>query len=155
MKKEILFSALFYLLGHNSALCMDPQDMATLHQAGLDGETIQVIIQEQVIETCAFTVQEIVDLKRAGMDNVTIRKLIQSASFMKDVEPIEYGNDIRPIRFSSAKDLIELKEAGISDAVILEIVSGIEKKDGEEYDRAWQLLENMGLIIDERRNNIH
>ena len=130
---------------------MDPQDMVKLQKGGIDGETIQVILQEKVIETCAFTAQEILDLKRAGMNNATIRKVVQSASFMRDTEPIEYGKDIRPIRFSSVKDLIELKEAGISDEVIQAIVSGIEKKDSEDYDRAWQMLENMGLIIDKRR----
>lgn len=129
---------------------MDAQDMVKLQEGGIDGGTIQVIIQEKSIETCAFTAQEILDLKRAGMDNATIRKVVQSASFMRDTEPIEYGKDIRPIRFSSIKDLIELKEAGISDEVIRAIVSGIEKKDSEDYDRAWQMLENMGLIIDER-----
>jgi len=146
----ILFSTLFPLLASNPGLCMDPQDMVKLQKGGIDGETIQVIIQEKVIETCAFKAQEILELKRAGMNNATIRKVVQSASFMRDTEPIEYGKDIRPIRFSSIKDLIKLKEAGISDEVIQAIVSGIEKKDSEDYDRAWQMLENMGLIIDER-----
>ena len=147
----ILFSGLFSLIICNPGLCLDAQDMVRLQEGGIDGETIQVIIREKSIETCAFTAQEILDLKRAGMNNATIRKVVQSASFMKDTDPIEYGKQIRPVRFSSVEDLIKLKKAGISDEVIMAIVSGIERKEREDYDRAWQMLESMGLIIDERR----
>ena len=147
----ILLITLFSLVVCNPGLCMDPQDMVRLQEGGIDGETIQVIIREKSIETCAFTAQEILNLKKAGMNNATIRKVVQSTSFMKDTDPIEYGKEIRPVRFSSVADLIALKEAGISDEVILSIVSGIERKDREDYDRAWQMLESMGLIIDERR----
>ena len=147
----ILFSILFSLIVCNPGLCMNAQDLIMLQEGGIDGETIQVIIRDKSIDTCAFTALEILDQKRAGMNNATIRQVVQSASFMKDTDPIEYGKEIRPVRFSSVEDLIALKEAGISDETIMAIVSGIERKERGDYDRAWQMLENMGLIIDERR----
>jgi hypothetical protein len=152
MKKSILnitltFFATFIVC--NSGFCLDAVDIVKLSNAGVNDETIQTIKREKIIETCAFTVQEILELKGAGLSNATIRKVLESASFMKDAEPIEYGKDIRPIKFSSVKDIIDLKQAGISDEVIQAIVSGTkEVHNQEEYNRAWKMLENMGIIID-------
>ena len=154
MKNSILnitlsFIATFTIV--NTGLCLDAVDIVKLSDAGLNDETIQAIEREKIIETCAFTVQEILDLKGAGLSNATIRKVMESASFMKDTNPIEYGKDIRPIRFSSVKDIIDLKQAGISNEVIQAIVSGTkEVHNDEEYNRAWKMLENMGIIIDKR-----
>ncbi len=153
MKKTvsyILFSILFIHFVCNPGLCLDGKDILRLKKGGISENNILLIVQEKIIETCAFTVEEIISLKRAGMSNETIGKIIENASFMKDTETIEYGKDIRPIKFSSVKDIIELKNAGISDVVILAIISGSEEKDSEDYDRAWKMLENMGLIVDER-----
>ena len=141
------FIAIFIVC--NPGLCLDAVDIVKLSNAGVNDETIQTIKREKIIETCAFTVQEILELKGAGLSNATIRKVLESASFMKDAEPIEYGKDIRPIKFSSVKDIIDLKQAGISDEVIQAIVSGTkEVYNEEEYKRAWRMLENMGIIID-------
>ena len=154
MKQSILnitlsFIATFIIV--NTGLCLDAVDIVKLSNAGVNDETIQTIEREKIIETCAFTVQEILDLKGAGLSNATIRKVMESASFMKDTNPIEYGKDIRPIKFSSVKDIIDLKQAGISDEVIQAIVSGTEEvHNDEEYNRAWKMLENMGIIIDKR-----
>lgn len=141
---------LFCLVFSGQGFCLDSKDIVELKKGGINGETIQVIIQEKVIETCAFTVQDILKLREAGMSNITLRKVIQSASFMKDTEPIQYGKDIRPIRFTSVENIIDLKKAGISDEVIKAIVSGVIMVDNEEYYRAWTMLEKMGLILDER-----
>ena len=148
--KTIFFlSAVF--IACNPAFCLDAEDIIKLSKAGIDRETLQTIEREKIIETCAFTVQDILDLRAAGLSNATIRKVLESASFMKDTEPIEYGKDIRPIKFTSAKDIIALKQAGISDDVIQAIVSGTkEVHNQEEYHRAWSMLENMGIIIDKR-----
>ena len=148
---KILFSLSVVFIVYNPAFCLDATDIVALSKAGIDHETVQTIEREKIIETCAFTVQDILDLKAAGLSNTTIRKILESASFMKDTEPIEYGKDIRPIKFTSVKDIIVLKEAGISDDVIRAIVSGTkEVHNQEEYDRAWSMLENMGIIIDKR-----
>ena len=39
------------------------EDILRLSKAGIGSETIHVIIKEKVIETCAFSVQELIDLK--------------------------------------------------------------------------------------------
>lgn len=153
MKKIVsytLFTLLFIHSVCNLGLCLDGKDILRLRKGGISENTILLIIQEKIIETCAFTVEEILSLRRAGMSNETILKIIENASFMKDSKTIEYGKDIRPVKFSSVKDIIELKHAGISDEIIQAIVSGSEEKDSEDYDKAWKMLENMGLIVDER-----
>lgn len=154
MKTSILKFIFFLsavLIVCNPAFCLDATDIVALSKAGIDHETIQTIEREKIIETCAFSVQDILDLRGAGLSNSTIRKILESASFMKDTKTIEYGKDIRPIKFTSAKDIIALKEAGISDDIIRAIVSGTrEVHNQEEYDRAWSMLENMGIIIDKR-----
>ncbi len=147
----IIFIILFTDFISNVGLCLDAKDILKLKNGGISEETVLILIEEKIIETCAFTVEEILSLKRAGMTNETIRKIVMSASFIKDNKIIEYGKEIRPIKFSSVKDIIELKNAGISDEVIQAIVSGSLKKENEENDNAWKMLENMGLIVDERK----
>ena len=153
MKKKltyIFFTILFIPLVCDPGLCLDGKDIVKLKEGGISDAVIQLVMQEKIIETCAFTVDEILSMKRAGMGNETILKIIENASFMKDAKTIEYGKDIRPVRFSSVEDIIELKRAGISDEVIEAIVSGSDEINSEDYDRAWRMLENMGLIVDER-----
>jgi len=153
MKKHISFFIflLFNLfLRCHQGYCLDGDDIVRLKEAGIDGNTIQLIISEKVIETCAFSVQEIINLKKCGMENETIRTLIESGSFMKDAGTILYGNDIKMIKFTSVNDIIKLKDAGISDDVIKAIISGEKKDYDKEYQRAWEMLENMGIIIDDR-----
>ena len=130
--------------------CLDADGIASLKQAGIDGETIQVIIREKVIETCAFTVQEILELKKSGMSNETIRMVVENASFMKDTEPIIYGQDIKPIKLTTVDDIIDFKNAGVSDEVIEALISRTKDGDDEDRERAWQMLRNMGIIIDRR-----
>ena len=152
MKKPILNIILLIfasLILYNPGFCLDGNDIIRMKEAGIDDDTLQAIIREKVIETCAFSVQEILDLKKSGMRNETIRMVVESASFMKDTDPIEYGNEIRSIKFTTVKDIIYLKNAGISDEVIKAIISGT-KKDDDEHKRAWEMLKNMGIIIDER-----
>lgn len=153
MKKTISAVVIFSLASlvlPGLGFCLDGKDIVRLKEAGIDGETIQVIAREKVIETCAFTVQEILDLKKAGMGNETIRKVVESASFMKDTEPIEYGDDVKLIKFATVNDIILLKNAGISDEVIEEIISGTKSEDDENHKRAWEMLKNMGIILDKR-----
>ena len=86
-----------------------------LKNAKLTDETIELVMREKVVETCAFTVEEILALKKAGLSDKTIQMLITEHSFMKASEPILYGKDIRSIKFTTASDLIELKNAGLSE----------------------------------------
>ncbi len=109
------------------------------------------MVEEKIIETCAFTVKEIVDLKNAGLSDETIRILIKHGSFMKERAPVVYGKDIKSIKFNTVKDIIELKNAGISDEVIRAIITYASKdSNDEERGKAWDMLKNMGIIVDKR-----
>ena len=63
------------------AFPLDGEDIAALRKAGISGETIQTIIDEKAIETCAFTVQGIVDMKKSGLSDEAIRGIIQTRFF--------------------------------------------------------------------------
>jgi len=144
----VLLSILVPLLISVQAFSLDSKDMVRLKTAGISEETIQTIIDEKVIETCAFTVQEILDLKKAGISDEAICGIIKKGSFMKDAAPVVYGNNARSIKSMSTKDIIELKKAGVSDDVIKSILSGSINRDDEEHRRAWNMLKTMGLIVD-------
>lgn len=146
----ILISVISSLFFCNHGLCLNSKDVIKLTEAGISSDTIHVIIEEKIIETCAYTVQEIVELKKGGLSNKTIQAVLESASHMKDTEPIEYAKGIRRIKFIAVKDIIDLKKEGISDEVIQSIVAGATDLDDAEHRRAWKMLENMGIIIDER-----
>ena len=54
-----------------------------------------------------------------------------------------HGND----GASMVQDLIELKQSGMSDDVIQAIVVASSQRRGEDYDRAWDMLNGMGLEV--------
>lgn len=155
MNERLMFfilSALFVLLFPDNGSSLDTKDVIQLKRAGMSDETVEIMVREKTKETCAFTVREIVQLKNAGLTEETIRMLIREGSFMKNAEPIVYGKDIQPIEFTTVRDIIELKEAGVSDEVIQAIiVSGSNDVSDRERERAWEMLTNMGLIVDLRR----
>lgn len=157
MKKRTLssiFTILFVFVGFNSGLCLDSEDIITLKKAGISDKTIQLIIKEKTIETCSFTVQEILELKKAELSDETIQMLIKEGSFMKDTEPVVYGKNIRSIKFITAKDIIELKDSGVSDEVIQSIIIfGSRNVNDAERERAWDMLKNMGIILDMRKES--
>jgi hypothetical protein len=135
-----------------SVHAMSSEALIALKQAGISDETIQVLVEEKALETAAFTVQELVALKESGISEETIRLVVREGSFMKDREPIVYGKELRPISFTTAQDIIDLKNAGISDDVIKAIiVYGSEDSCEEDRDRAWEMLTNMGIVVDQRR----
>jgi hypothetical protein len=135
-------------------VCLNNESIILLKKAAISDQTIELIIREKIIETCAFTLQEILDLKRAGISDKTIQMIIKEGSFMKSSEPIIYGKDIRPIKFTTAKDIVELKQAGVSDDIIQAIII-YGSKDSSDIDRkkAWDMLRDMGIILDRRRHD--
>ena len=139
-------------LGYGPAAALDPDDMARLTKAGLGGNVIQTIIDEKVIETCAFTVDEIIDLKKSGMSDDAIDGIIKKGSFMKGPQKVVYGETTKTLRSISPEDMIKLKEAGISDDVLKEIARGNIDRDDIEHQRAWDMLDSMGLLVDGRRD---
>ena len=146
----ILASILGLFLLSAPAFSLDSEEIVKLKKAGISGETIQTIIDQKVIETCAFTVDGILDMKKSGLSDEAIRGIIEKGSFMKDSGPVVYGEGTKSIKSLSPQDIIELKDAGVSDEVIDSIVSGSFNNDDEDHRRAWRMLDNMGLIVDGR-----
>ena len=154
-KKALIFLPFILLSFFTSSpgLCLKSEDIILLKKAAISDQTVELIIREKVIETCAFTVQEILDLKTAGISDKTIQMIIKEGSFMKSSEPIVYGKDIRHIKFTTAKDIIELKNAGLSDEIIQAIIIfGSRDSSDIEREKAWDMLRNMGIILDMRKH---
>jgi hypothetical protein len=138
----------------NLGICLNNEEIIMLKQAGVSNETIQLMVREKTIETCTFTVEEILDLKKAGLSEKTIQILVKEGSFRKSTATIVYGQDTRGIRFTTAKDLIALKEAGMSDEVIQAlIVFGARDADDSDREKAWEMLNSMGILLDKRLRN--
>jgi hypothetical protein len=157
MSKNTFIFLPFILLSifiSTQGVCLKNEAIILLKKAAISDQTIQLIIREKIIETCAFTLQEILDLKTAGISDKTIQIIIKEGSFMKSSEPIVYGKDIRSIKFTTAKDIVELKQAGVSDDIIQAIII-YGSKDSSDTDRekAWDMLKNMEIILDRRRHN--
>ena len=129
---------------------MKTEDILRLKKAGLEDETIRLLIREKTIETGAFTTVEILAFKKAGLKDETIRLLIKENSFLKDREPVVYGRDVRPIKLTSAEDIIRLKKAGVSDEIIKAIVTVVNSQNADEQEKAWQMLEGLEIRIDKR-----
>jgi len=129
------------------------EDIHRLNKAGLSADTIQLIIKEKVIETCAFTVQELIDLKiHARLSEKTLQTLITEGSFLKDRSPVVYGQDVNPVRLTTVADIIELKRAGVSDDIIQAIIiSGSSSRNDPDRDNAWQMLNRMEIDVDTRK----
>jgi hypothetical protein len=154
MKKRMSLGVAIALLcmGYGPAAALDPNDMARLTKAGLGGNVIQTIIDEKAIETCAFTVDEIIDLKKSGMSDEAIEGIVKKGSFMKGPQKVVYGETTKTLRSISPEDMVKLKEAGISDEVLKEIARGNIDRDDIEHRRAWDMLDSMGLLVDGRRD---
>ncbi len=122
-----------------------------LKKAGVSEATLEVIAREKVIETAAFTADEIVAMKSAGIGEKTLQSILSAGSFLKEREPVVYGRDLRSIRFTTARDIIDLKQAGVSDAV-LEAVIAVSRRDADvDRDQAYRLLRDMGIHVDVQR----
>jgi hypothetical protein len=121
-----------------------------LKEAGVSDRTIQVMVREKVVETSAFSVQEIIDMKKAGLSEKTIQMVIREGSFLKDTAPVIYGKDVRSIEFTTAQDIIELKKAGISDEVIQAILYVVGESTDSQRKDAWELLRDMEIRVDLR-----
>ena len=133
-----------------SVYSLNSEGVVRLKKAGVSDATIQTIMREKVIETAAFSVQEIIDMKKAGLSEKTIRMVVQEGSFLKDTAPIIYGKDVRSIEFTTAGDIIRLKKAGLGNDVIQAIITVVgESTDAQRRD-AYRLLENMQIRVDLR-----
>lgn len=145
-----LLTATFLFIAAPGGYGLESRDMLRLKQAGIADETLRVLIQEKSVETGALTVDEVLALKKAGVSDVTLRMLIAEQSFLKDRQPIIYGRLLHPIRFTSIQDVIQLKEAGLSDAVIVAILNVLREENPQESREAWDMLKSMGILVDKR-----
>ncbi|MEW6260173.1 MAG: hypothetical protein AB1547_09730 [Thermodesulfobacteriota bacterium] len=140
------------IVGSHQAFAIREADIQRLTAAGIDGAALAAIVEEKVIETVAFTVDELIALKKqARLSNETIRLLVKERSFLKNREPVVYGKEVQPIRLSTVDDILALKKAGMSDDVIQAIILvSSESTQARDRDRAWRMLEQMGIVIDGR-----
>jgi hypothetical protein len=153
MKKTLLntsLALLLILLIRHPGVGLNAEGIARLKQAGIGDRTIAAIVREKAIETAAFSVQEIVDMKNAGLSDETIRMVITENSFLKNSDPIVYGQKVRTVRFTTVQDVIDLKKAGISDEVIQAILTVIGDSEDSERQAAWDFLEKMNIRVDLR-----
>ncbi|OQY14549.1 MAG: hypothetical protein B6I30_00180 [Desulfobacteraceae bacterium 4572_187] len=153
MKKTInlIFLLIFFFLSVETGLCLSGEEIVKLKKVGLSDETIQLMVKEKTIETCAFTAEEIVNLKKAEVSDKTIQMLIKEGSFMKDAGTVVYGKDIKPIKFATIEDIIKLKNSGLSEKTIQAIIS-VTGKTGDDIQRkrAWKMLKSMEIHIEKK-----
>ena len=129
---------------------LNSESIVRLKQAGVSDTTIQLMVREKVVETAAFSVQEIIDMKKAGLSEKTIQMVIREGSFLKDTAPIIYGKDVRSIEFTTAEDIIALKNAGVSNDVIQAIITVVGDSTDSDRRDAYRLLEDMQIRVDLR-----
>jgi hypothetical protein len=129
---------------------LESRDIVRLKQAGVTDETVRILIREKSLETGAFKVDDILTLKKAGLSEATLRMLIAEHSFLKDRQPVVYGEQLHAIKFTSVQDVIRLKEAGLSDTVIQAILRVLQEDNSADSQKAWDMLNSMGILIDKR-----
>jgi len=154
MIKKLVFSGFLILLTIitvQPAATLSGKGVLQLKKAGISDQTIELIAKEKVIETAAFTVDEIVAMKKAGVGETTLQMLVKEGSFLKNSESIVYGDSTRSIRFTSAQDVIELKQAGLSDEVIQAIIAVTGERYYSQEEEAFDLLRGMDIVVDGRR----
>jgi hypothetical protein len=134
------------------AAALRGKDVVVLKKAGVSDQTIELIVKEKVVETAAFSIDEIVAMKRAGVGETTLQMLVKEGSFLKKSEPIVYGKNTRPIRFTTARDIIELKQAGLSDEILQAIIAVTGERYYAQQEAAFDLLRGMGIVVDARRD---
>ncbi|MGD8304882.1 MAG: hypothetical protein PVI55_20870 [Desulfobacterales bacterium] len=153
MKKTLItiscIAVLVFIITHPLS-GLNSESIVRLKQAGISDSTIQLMVREKVVETASFSVQEIIDMKKAGLSEKTIQMVIQEGSFLKDTAPIIYGKDLRSIEFTTADDIIALKNAGVSNDVIQAIIKVVGDSTDTERRDAYRLLDDMEIRVDLR-----
>jgi hypothetical protein len=132
---------------------LSSERIVRLKKAGVSDATIQIMVREKIVETAAFSVQEIIDMKKAGLSEKTIQMVLQEGSFLKDTAPIIYGKDVRSIEFTTADDIIALKNAGVSNEVIQAIITVVGQSTDADRRDAYRLLEDMEIRVDLREGD--
>ena len=142
-----LFSLFICFLLTNPSWSLSGQHVVELKKAGVSDQTIQVIAKEKVIETAAFSIDDIVDMKKAGVSEETLRMIIKDGSYLKNHEPVVYGRSTQTVRNISPEEIVNLKNSGVSDEAIQSVIEASRSNDQQDRERAWRMLENMRLRI--------
>ncbi|CAB1059676.1 hypothetical protein D1BOALGB6SA_4438 [Olavius sp. associated proteobacterium Delta 1] len=152
LKKLVIIGILiiFIIIAAQPAATLSGKGIVQLKKAGVSDQTIELIAKEKVIETAAFSIDEIVAMKQAGVGETTLQMLVKEGSFLRSSEPIVYGNSTRSIRLRTAQDVIELKQAGLSDEVIQAIIAVTGERYYSQHEEAYDLLRGMGIVVDTR-----
>ena len=153
-KKIVSTGFLIFLIAFavQPAAALSGKGVVQLKKAGVSDHTIEVIAQEKAIETAVFSIDDIVAMKKAGVSEATLQMLVKEGSFLKKSAPIVYGNRTRSIRFTTVQDVIELKQAGLSDEVIRAIIAVTGERYYSQQEEAFDLLRGMGIIVDTRND---
>jgi hypothetical protein len=130
------------------SLGIDARGISRLKKAGVSDRTLELMVKERTLETAAFTVDEIIAMKTAGIGENALQALISEGSFLKDREPVVYGDDLRPVRMATAADIIALKKAGVSDEVLQAIVEASRPDSDTDRREALELLREMGIWVE-------
>jgi hypothetical protein len=147
----MVLAAACVLAAVGGSWALDGKSVARLKKAGVSDRTLELMVRERTVETAAFTVDEIIAMKTAGIGEDALQTLISEGSFLKDREPVIYGNDLRSIRLTTAADIIALKKAGVSDEVLRAIVSASRPNSDLDREEAMQLLRDTGIWVEQRR----
>jgi hypothetical protein len=153
-KKLVIIGFLIFwiIITVQPAATLSGNGVIQLKEAGVSDQTIEVIAKEKAIETAAFSIDDIVAMKKAGVGETTLQMLIKEGSFLRSSEPIVYGDSTRSIRFTTVQDVIELKQAGLSDEVIQAIIAVTGERYYSQQEEASDLLRGMGIVVDTRRD---
>ena len=141
------------LLATPSVWALNGNHVVTLKKAGVSDQTIQVIAREKVIETAAFSIDDIVAMKKAGVGEQTLQMIIKDGSFLTNREPVVYGRSTQSVRHISPTDIVYLKNSGVSDEVIQSVIEASHSDNQQDRERAWRMLENMRLWYIERNRH--
>jgi hypothetical protein len=131
-----------------NSLGIDAEGIVRLKKAGVGDRTLELMAKERTVETAAFTVDDIIAMKAAGISEKTLQALISEGSFLKDREPVVYGDDLRPIRLTTAADIIALKQAGVSDEVLRAIVAVSRPDSDFDREEGLEMLREMGIWVE-------
>jgi hypothetical protein len=149
LKQIIAFGILAaWLTAAPLGFAMDGAGIARLKRAGVGDATIELIVKERILETAAFTVEDILAMKAAGIGEAALQTLMREGSFMKDRGPVVYGRDLRSMRLATVEDIVRLKQAGVSDEVLQAIVAASRRGADNERDQALRRLQETGVWVD-------
>ncbi|MGD9136106.1 MAG: hypothetical protein PVH42_05065 [Desulfobacterales bacterium] len=143
----LLFLHFFIFVTAHPGVTATGTDIARLKKAGLGDKTVQLIVQEKVIETALFSTEDFVNMKKAGVSDKTMQALIENGSFLTNSKPIVYGRQTQSVRQITVHDIIDLKNNGVSDSIIQSVIEATTACDEKDRERAWRMLEHLRLRI--------